>query len=50
MIPGEKEFKLIQIYMYICDLYDRELKYESAPKNPKPDFGGLHVTENQGLF
>jgi hypothetical protein len=27
MIPGEKEFKPIQIYMYICDLYDRELKY-----------------------
>jgi hypothetical protein len=27
MIPSEKEFKLIQIYMYICDLYDQELKY-----------------------
>jgi hypothetical protein len=27
MIPREKEFKLIVIYMYICDLYDNELKF-----------------------
>jgi hypothetical protein len=27
MIPGEKEFKLIKLYMYICDLYDSGLKY-----------------------
>jgi len=26
------------------------LLYESAPKTPKPDFDGLQVTENQGLF
>ncbi len=26
MIPRKKELELIQIYMYICDLYDRELK------------------------
>ncbi|GHV17843.1 transposase [Bacteroidia bacterium] len=27
MIPKKKELKLIKIYMYICDLYDSELKY-----------------------
>lgn len=27
MIPKKKELKLIRIYMYICDLYDSELKY-----------------------
>ena len=27
MIPKKKELKLIQIYMYICDLYEQELKY-----------------------
>lgn len=27
MIPKEKELKLIKIYIYICDLYDSELKY-----------------------
>ena len=27
MIPRKKELKLIQIYMYICDLYDQELKF-----------------------
>lgn len=29
MIPKNKELKLIRIYMYICDLYDSELKYYS---------------------
>ena len=40
MIPGEKEFKLIQIYMYICDLYDRELKYycQRYSNNSNPAF------------
>jgi hypothetical protein len=27
MIPGRKEFELIKIYMYICDLYESKLKY-----------------------
>ena len=27
MIPERKELELIHIYMYICDLYDSELKY-----------------------
>jgi hypothetical protein len=27
MIPKKKELKLIRIYMYICDLYDSDLKY-----------------------
>jgi len=40
MIPGEKEFKPIQIYMYICDLYDRELKYycQRYGNNSNPAF------------
>ena len=40
MIPSEKEFKLIQIYMYICDLYDRELKYycQRYGNNSNPAF------------
>lgn len=27
MIPREKTLKLIQIYMYICDLYQHKLQY-----------------------
>jgi hypothetical protein len=40
MIPSEKELKLIKIYMYICDLYDKELKYccKRYSNNAKPDF------------
>ena len=40
MIPSEKEFKLIQIYMYICDLYDQELKYycQRYSNNSNPAF------------
>jgi len=40
MIPSQKEFKLIQIYMYICDLYDKELKYycQRYSNNSKPAF------------
>jgi hypothetical protein len=30
MIPKEKELKLIQIYMYICDLYDQERQHRKA--------------------
>lgn len=40
MIPSEKEFKLIQIYMYVCDLYDQELKYycQRYSNNSNPAF------------
>ena len=40
MIPKRKEQKLIQIYMYICDLYDSELKYccQRYSNNSKPSF------------
>lgn len=40
MIPGKKELKLIQIYMYICDLYDQELKYycQRYSNNSNPAF------------
>jgi hypothetical protein len=40
MIPSEKEFKPIQIYMYICDLYDQELKYycQRYGNNSNPAF------------
>ncbi len=38
MTSKRKELKLIKIYMYICDLYDRELKYychrQSNNNNP----------------
>ena len=40
MIPQRKEQKLIQIYMYICDLYDSELKYscQRHSNNSNPAF------------
>ena len=40
MIPKKKELKLIKIYMYICDLYDSELKYYSQrySNNNAPSF------------
>ena len=40
MIPEEKEFKLIRIYMYICDLYNSELKYycQRYSNNSNPVF------------
>ncbi|MDD4590405.1 MAG: transposase [Parabacteroides sp.] len=40
MIPRKKELKLIQIYMYICDLYDQELKYycQRYSNNSNPTF------------
>ena len=40
MIPKKKELKLIQIYMYICDLYDSELKYycQRYSNNSNPAF------------
>ena len=40
MISERKELKLIQIYMYICDLYEHELKYycHRHSNNKNPDF------------
>jgi hypothetical protein len=40
MIPKRKELKLIQIYMYICDLYDSELRFycQRYSNNSKPVF------------
>lgn len=40
MISKKKELKLIKIYMYICDLYDRELKYycQRYSNNSNPEF------------
>ncbi|MDD4593172.1 MAG: transposase [Parabacteroides sp.] len=40
MIPRKKELELIQIYMYICDLYDQELKYycQRYSNNSNPAF------------
>lgn len=40
MIPKKKELKLIKIYMYICDLYDSELKYycQRHSNNNSPSF------------
>ncbi|MDH6354068.1 hypothetical protein M2132_000390 [Dysgonomonas sp. PH5-45] len=40
MIPKKKELKLIKIYMYICDLYDSELKYycQRYSNNSNPVF------------
>ena len=45
MIPSQKEFKLIQIYMYICDLYDKELKYycQRYSNNSNPAFTGQEI-------
>jgi hypothetical protein len=40
MIPRDKELKLIKIYMYICDLYEYELKYscQRFSNNSNPEF------------
>jgi hypothetical protein len=40
MISREKELKLIAIYLYICDLYDSELKYtcQRFSNNKNPEF------------
>jgi hypothetical protein len=39
----------ILIFIYLNSLFQKN-KIESASKTPKPDFDGLQVTENQGLF
>ena len=40
MISREKEYKLIAIYLYICDLYESALKYDCQrfSNNTKPEF------------
>lgn len=40
MIPKVKEFKLIAMYFYICDIYEKELKYscQRFSNNSEPDF------------
>jgi hypothetical protein len=45
MIPKAKELKLISIYLYICDLYDSELKYlcQRFSNNNEPDFTDQEV-------
>ena len=39
MIPKDKEYRLIKIYMYICDMYEQSLKYHCAAVE-KVDTGG----------
>ena len=45
MIPKAKELKLISIYLYICDLYDSELKHlcQRFSNNNKPEFTDQEV-------
>jgi len=45
MISKKKELKLIRIYMFICDLYDKELKYycQRYSNNSKPVFTGQKI-------
>lgn len=45
MIPKAKELKLISIYLYICDLYDSELKYlcQRSSNNDEPEFTDQEV-------
>jgi Transposase DDE domain len=45
MIPKAKEIKLISIYLYICDLYESELKYlcQRFSNNDDPEFTDQEV-------
>jgi hypothetical protein len=45
MIPKDKILKLIEIYLYICDLYENELKYlcQRFSNNDHPDFTDQEV-------
>lgn len=45
MIPKDKIFKLIAIYLFICDLYESELKYicQRFSNNCNPDFTDQEV-------
>lgn len=45
MIPKDKELKLIQIYMYICTMYEQSLKYDCQrySNNSKPLFSDEEI-------
>lgn len=45
MIPNDKKSALVSIYLYICDLYESELKYECQrySNNSKPEFTDQEV-------
>lgn len=45
MIPKVKELKLIAIYLYICDIYDSELKFscQRFSNNNQPEFTDQEV-------
>ena len=45
MIPKDKIYKLIAIYLYICELYEKELKYlcQRFSNNSEPDFTDQEV-------
>ena len=34
MIPKDKKYRLIKIYMYICDMYEQSLKWKIQCKLP----------------
>jgi len=40
MIPELKAIKLIEIYLYVCKIYEEDLKYycERFSNNDKPEF------------
>jgi hypothetical protein len=45
MIPKEKTFKLVSIYLYISDLYKKDIQYlcERHSNNAKPKFTDIEV-------
>ena len=45
MIPNEKALDLIAIYLYICDIYEKELKYvcQRFSNNSEPEFTDQEV-------
>lgn len=45
MIPNEKALDLIPIYLYICDIYEQELKYvcQRFSNNSEPEFSDQEV-------
>ena len=45
MIPKDKEYRLIKIYMYICDMYEQSLKYhcQRYSNNSKPLFSDEEI-------
>ncbi len=45
MIPKDKEYRLMKIYMYICDMYEQCLKYHCQiySNNSKPLFSDEEI-------